>query len=105
MLARNSQNDDERAPKEKGRAMKTRPLKIKPPLIPASPERGLRAGRGRCSRCRCGRCKVALERLGDLLFRHGADNLLDHLAVLKYEKRGNTANIIAAGGIHSLIDV
>src|SRR5258708_360926 len=103
MLARNSQSDDERAPKEKGRAMKTRPLKIQPPLIPASPEHGLRAGCGRCSRCRCGRCEVALERLGDLLFRHGADDLLDHLAVLEHEKCGNTANVVAAGGIHGLV--
>src|SRR5882762_6857998 len=37
MLARNSQNDNERAPKEKGRAMKARPLKIQPPLIPRRP--------------------------------------------------------------------
>src|SRR5258705_1885700 len=105
MLAWNSQNDNERGPKEKGRAMKARPLKIQPPLIAASPERGLRAGCGRCSRCRCGRCEVALERLGDLLFRHGADDLLDHLAILENEKCGDTANIVTAGGIHSLIDV
>src|SRR5712675_2012090 len=92
-------------PKKKGVPLKARPLKIQPPLIPASPERGLRAGRGRCSRCRCGRCKVALERLGDLLFRHGADNLLDHLAILENEKCGDTANVVAAGGIHGLVHV
>src|SRR5258705_13835133 len=101
MLARNSQNDDERAPKEKGRAMKARPLKIQPPLIPASSERGLRAG---CGRCRCGRCEVALERLGDLLFWHRADDLLDHLAIFENEKCRNPADVVAAGGIHSLID-
>src|SRR6267154_553112 len=98
-------NDDEKAPKETGRAMKARPFKIQPPLIPASPEHGLRAGCGWCSRCRCGRREVALERLSDLLFRHGADDLLDHLAILENEKRGNAANVVTSSGIHSLIDV
>ena len=102
MLARNSQNDDERALKGKGRAMKARPLKIQPPLIPTSSERGLRAGCGWCSRCRC---EVALKRLGDLLFRHRADDLLDYLSILENEKCGNAANVVAAGGIHGLIDI
>src|SRR6266849_313031 len=48
---------------------------------------------------------VALEGLGNLLFRHRADDLLDDLAILENQERWNPANVVAACGIHGLINV
>src|ERR1700757_5468456 len=48
---------------------------------------------------------VALEDLYDLLFRHGADDLLGHLSALEHEEGRNTANIEFSRGINILIDV
>jgi hypothetical protein len=47
---------------------------------------------------RSGGCgDVALESFGDLLFWHGAYNLLDDLAVFEDEQGRDAANVIAAG--------
>src|SRR5260370_5815647 len=48
---------------------------------------------------------VALERLGYLLFRHRANDLLHHLPILENEQRVNAADVVAARGVHWLIDV
>src|ERR1700751_5169375 len=48
---------------------------------------------------------VALKDLYNLLFRHGADDLLGHLSALKHEEGRNTANIEFARGINILIHV
>src|SRR5882757_953557 len=63
-------------------------------LPPAAREFGL-SGRG----------DVALKRLRDLFLRDSADDLLDDLAVLKYEQGRDAADVVAAGRIHRLIDV
>src|SRR5438309_1108478 len=48
---------------------------------------------------------VALERFSDLLFRDGAHDLLDDLAILENQQRGDAANVVAAGGVHRFVDV
>src|SRR5579862_5773797 len=48
---------------------------------------------------------VTLENLDDLLFGHGADQLIRNLSALEHQQRGNTANAEFSGDIHIFIDV
>ena len=48
---------------------------------------------------------MAFKGLGDLFFGDGADDLLDDLAVFEDEQGRDAADVVAAGGIHRLIDV
>jgi hypothetical protein len=48
---------------------------------------------------------VTLEDLDDLLFGHGADQLVRNLSALENQQRGNAANAEFGGDIHILIDI
>src|SRR3974390_813987 len=48
---------------------------------------------------------VAIERFGDLVLGDRADDLLDHLAILENQQRGDTADVETTRRIHGLVHV
>src|SRR5207302_8850457 len=48
---------------------------------------------------------VAIDNLGDLVFGDGAGDLVGDLAALEDQQRGDSANVVAARGVHVLIDI
>src|SRR5882757_10423727 len=49
--------------------------------------------------------EMPVERLGDLILRHRADDLLHYLPILEHQQSGDTANAVARGRIHRFIHV
>jgi len=48
---------------------------------------------------------VAVDGLGDLIFGHSANDLLDHLTILENQQSRNAADVVTSGGVHRFVDV